>query len=135
MQDIIQAALMLDQHALNWQLELSPEDGRTFAQHCLSYNRSTRENVTALVEMVDQAVPPMNFGGDNPNNGKPCHYYRVGNESSRVIYLLIYKGLAPKLDWIALEKHLGHIAKECCVDEYWVTVNDDTKLIYRFWWD
>jgi hypothetical protein len=135
MKDIIQATLILDHCALHWQVELSPEDTRTYAEQCLSYNGSTHENVTSLVQMVDEAVPLIDFGGTNPNNGKPCHHYAVGCEGSRVIYLRVHKRLVHDLDYRALERKLDHIARQCGVDEFWMVANTGAEFIYRFWWD
>jgi hypothetical protein len=137
MNNAIQAALALDLCSTQWRVTLRPHELEEFAAHCMSYNNATQENLLRLIHMVSGAVPPMQFGEGNPNNGQPCHNFVIGNEGSRVVYLNIPKGLAPKgrINYAALSDRLDTIARECQADEFCVVEDRDNLYSYRFWWD
>jgi hypothetical protein len=135
-QDAISAALMLDTCSLFWQVQLEPDEMREFARRCTYYNGLTEDKLLYLLDSIDGLVPRIQFGPDNPNNGKPCYQYWIGNQHSRVLYLEIRKSLLPHpLDFAWVDNQLWTLAQEAGADEYKVVQNDDATFLYRIWWD
>ncbi len=95
-----------------------------------------------LIATINTIIPPMKFKSPtNPNNGKPHHTYLIGNEGSRVIYLVIRKFYLKKefqgkaFDYDDLAAKLDTLAEQAHADEYGVTRDTKDEFIYRFWWD
>jgi hypothetical protein len=140
----VQAALALDPLSTHWQVELTPEDAHLFVCAAEDYNNFTRADLATLIQRIDHAIPPIQFNPGNPNNGKPHHKYRIGNEGSRVIYLDIHKGYlkgrwAPA-DYDHLAQYLKALAVAAHADEYDIDQDidftpPDGLWTFRFWWD
>lgn len=136
MSEKVQAVLNLDPCALHYRVRLEPDEMRELAGQFADYNQATSEALVALVGKVDKLIPPMNFGGNNPNNGHTHHHYFVGREYSRVVYLEVIKAYLPdSFDYVALGKGLARIGREAGADETDITANDFGEFVYRFWWD
>ena len=131
----IHAALLLDPHSLRYQVEMTPSEALDFTGQLENYNDFYPESVAELLEKINDLIPAMQFAPNNPNNGRPHHTYRVGRESSRVLYLDIVKAYMPASDYAAIAHTLtawGHKAK---ADEAWVEEDSESMFTFRFWWD
>ena len=131
----VNATLELDPHSMVYTVEMSPDEARRFVARAMDYNDATPERLVRLVEQVNGLVPPMTFGGTNPNNGKPHHTVGVGRECSRVLYLKVRKFYMPDYDFSTLERRLDKLGREAWADESWTTVDDEHEFVFRWWWD
>ena len=133
---LVEAALALDPHALQYHVEMSPEEALAFESRLEGYNEFSANLVAELVKHVNAIIPRMDFGGDNGNNGHTHHAWRVGREHSRVLYLQFRKSHMPKdFDYKKLTKKLEIMGKMARADESDCTVNDESEYKYRWWWD
>lgn len=134
--DLVAAALALDAHALFYRVRLDPAEARSFARLRGNLAADDGSTLAVLIEAIDQAIPVMNFGPDNPNTGQPSHTYEVGSENSRVLYLDWTRSYATKdFDWPALESRLREIAEDAGADEFGPEEDGIFGFRYRFWWD
>ena len=142
----VAAALLMDGHAHHYQVKYTPEEAAELVAHLGDYNAATQDELSALLCAIDSCIPTMDFGGDNPNNGRPHHHYRIGREYSRVIYVDILAtyitapyGWAVD-DWCRLAARLEALGRKAGADEVAASwsgdIEDDTgELTCRFWWD
>lgn len=145
----VEAALALDEVSIDYRVEMRPDEAREFCRRAPAYNGFTEDDLTRLIDQVGEAIPPMEFGGTNPNNGKPHHRFHVGNEGSRVIYLDVdpsyFRTFRPGEDspwhgeavptFEGLEGLLGRYAEVANADEFTATRESDVRWTFRFWWD
>jgi hypothetical protein len=132
----VNAALTLDRSCLHWEVQLTLEEMRAFADKCSYYNDLTYGGFHQLVDAIDALIPRIQFLGNNPNNGKPCHHYIIGNQHSRVLYVEIRKPLTPrKLDYGDIESRLWALAREAGAEECKAVVDDAHTFLYRMFWD
>jgi hypothetical protein len=136
----VAAALVLDEHALRYQVELTPDEAIDFAANLRDYNEATASRLTALVQRINDLIPPMDFGllnGEpNPNNGRPHHTFRMGREYSRVLYVCIVKSYLPRdYDWAELVSTLDFYARHAAADEHGLSQTSPTSITFRVWWD
>jgi len=96
-------------------------------------------DVSNLVKRVNALIPPMDFGGTNPNNGQPFHTFDIGKEYSRVVYVSVvktyFKLMKKEVDLPAIFKRLEEIGSNFGADENEIFENDENIFVWRFWWD
>ena len=132
----VQKMLELDPIAHDYLVKLSPSEAMAFVSHAQEYNNIYREKLTRLIESISDTIPPMDFGPENPNTGRPHHTFEIGNENSRVIYLEIQKFYMPaSYDYAWLATVLKQLGSEALADERDVVQSDATKFRFRFFWD
>jgi hypothetical protein len=138
----VDVALMLDGLSTDYLVEFSPGEALEFVRRAEAYNEFTAQDLEKLVEQVNRLIPPMRFPNpENPNNGLPHHRFKIGNEGSRVIYLIIRKFyLKPefqgrRIDYAELARQLENLGREAHASECHVVVDDEYEFTYRFWWD
>jgi len=126
----------LDKRSIDYKIALDPDEAEKFLSKAEAYNQFTSEMLVDLVKKINELIPKIDFGEDNPNTGKLHHKFRVGNEGSRVIHLEIDKFYMPKeFNYNNLGADLEFLARKAKADEYWTIRNDNHKFIYRIWWD
>lgn len=146
--ELLLAVKKVNDAFLYYQIEVNSNNVTTILKHLDWYNEFNPARVEMGIGEINKLVPPMNFsetspGFSNPNNGKPHHKFRIGRESSMVLYLDINKFYMPKnFDYTLLENQLASVAKFMKADEFWTTENTEPTghysqgvFIYRFWWD
>jgi hypothetical protein len=132
---------IVDETFTDYAVTLTPEYAQEFVREAQDYNAFTHEDLENLIASINEIIPPMNFpdtpiSTNNPNNGKPHHQFKIGNEGSRVIYLVILKFYMPKeYNYEKLGKQLTVISKKCKADEAWSVQDDERNYVFRFWWD
>lgn len=92
-------------------------------------------DVADLVKEVNSIIPPMQYPGDNPNNGQPFHTFTIGKEFSRVVYVNVVKAYRKDINYEKLTKELRAVGKAYHADENDLHENTDGIFIWRFWWD
>lgn len=129
-------AVKLDKRFTNWNVRLTPKEAMEFCKSAEEYNNLTKKGACELIGEIDKIIPLMRLGKDNPNTGQSHHYYRIGREGSRVIYLEIVKTyLFVGFDYVVLGKKLFELGKKANADEHYVEKNTHLEFVYRFWWD
>ncbi|MEM3390672.1 MAG: hypothetical protein QW491_14890 [Thermoproteota archaeon] len=125
----VDLALQLDRVSSNFLVELSPEEALAFVERAGCYNGFTVEGLTELVSEVNRAVQRM--GG-----GCRLHKFVVGNEGSRVIYVVVPKfGSGERIDFLVLAELFDGLALKASADEFGVFEDSGMYFVYRFWWD
>ena len=141
MDKLIEAVLTIDEVSIEYLVKMTPVQAREFLSRADAYNAFTRTDLVSLVEAVDAEIPLMQFGPDNSNTGKPHHFYLVGNESTRVVYLVVNKFYLEErlqgqpFDYQRLVTTLRSLADRAHADETSVNRNDSDTFKFRFWWD
>lgn len=134
----VKAALALDEHSLNHRIEMDPGEALAFVKNDKSYNCYDTRKVSLMIRRINAIIPRMDFGGDNPNNGRPHHTFEIGNESSRVIYVVIRRFNLNGMDDDETMRLVGQIdqaAKDADADERQLRRFDDRVVEFRIWWD
>ena len=131
---IVDTVLTLFNQSLHFRVEVPLDDARVILQKMGKYN-DIPENLASLVDDLKQKLGPIEFGNNNPNDGKFHNItFMIGQESSLVIYVtshLFYR----KHDSIGQhEAMLEVLGARYHADEVDVTREDDT-VSARFWWD
>jgi hypothetical protein len=127
---------LMDIDILDWQVQLRPEAALAYSLLTEDYNDYSSANAARLVEAVNAAIPPMQFGEGNPNNGHSHHHFKVGRESSMVLYLEVSKGYLPKdFDYKALTHRLEAEGALALADEADVVEDEPSGYVFRWWWD
>jgi hypothetical protein len=133
----VDAMLSLD-GCLDYQVKCNQAEAECFLSQCEVYNDHDNADLIRLITTIDATVPRRQYNPGNPNNGLRAHDWKIGNESSRVVYLTIctYSGAYNGIDLDALVASLCTIAKGCNADEAWeVERRDGRSLTLRFWFD
>lgn len=137
-EQMIAAAVQLDPYALWYHIKMRPAEAHGFAS---KIGADWSPELTPLLTNIDDAVPPMDYGPRNQNTGKPHHFYMVGREKSRVLYLCIMRSYMPHdFDYDKLERKLRTWARMMQADEAWCvdypyTPHPQCWYCFRFWWD
>lgn len=134
----LDAALALEPLSLHYRIEYSPEEALALVCDLPDYNNAYSEVLVDLIKTINRAVPVMNFGGDNPNNGHMHHTFDIGREYSRVLYLKIAKTYVKAwspADWEKFIDKMRLAGLTAGVDEFMIMENDKSGLTIRFWWD
>lgn len=131
----IDLVLDLDRLTQEYRVRFEPQEAYEFLARAGDYNRATARNLSSLIERINGLVPPMRFPGDNPNNGHTHHWYLIGREGSRVIYLKIAKAYFPKpFPFENLYEGLKMFAESAECDEYDLHDQEESVEV-RMWWD
>jgi len=136
----LKAALMLDRASTHYQVEYTPGEAWSFVVRAEAYNNFTSDILSELVERINALIPPMQYGTDNPNNGKPHHRFQIGNEGSRVLYVEILKtylkGRWGDVEYERLATALATLGYGANANEASrVDGNSPARFRFRFWWD
>ena len=129
------AALLAMDSFLQWQVELSPDDAAAFLAKAQDYNNFTATGLVRMIRSISLCIPAKQYGPNNPNTGKMHHHFAIGNECSRVVYVVIDKPYMPgTFDYQALASTIERAAKKAGADEYTIA-QDDYWWKYRIWFD
>ncbi len=137
--ETVAAALRLDRVSHNFTVELSPAEAVTFTTNCTEHG-ITPKALTELVEFIN-AISPMRrprleCNGCADAKTYPVHYFNVGKEYSRVLYVTYPKGsLLPLVDWNRLRERIYTAAREHGADEITIVEDTDHALKIRMWWE
>lgn len=148
---VVDAALAVDDLSTHYRIEMAPDTAREFCRRADAYNGFTEDDLVKLIDRATALIPPMMFGDvspgwPNPNNGQPHHVFHIGNEGSRVIYLIVRTAYFLKFrpgsdsEWTTpptfdnLKRALSHLAEDCNADEF-SGQSDEHTWTFRFWWD
>lgn len=134
---IVDAAVEFDKMFHDWSANFDPEAALLFAKKSEVYNRMTRDGLVGLIQFINDNAPTQDFGDTNPNTGRSCHEYRIGNEGSRVIYATFKIVYVDKhFDWQELfEKIQAFAKKKAHADEFTLTRHEFNGWVVRMWWD
>ena len=140
MSAVITRLLKVQEDFLDIHVELTPEQAVEWAGRCPDYNGFDPAKVQRFIRAVNKLVPPMRFGPDNPNTGKPHHKWVVGREGSMVLYLKVIPTYLPtEFDYDELEGQLKALGEVAEADEFHYYRPDlsvrQWDLSVRFWWD
>jgi hypothetical protein len=131
---LVAAALVLDKVSIGFRVELRPDEALEFARRCTEHG-VTNAALVDLITAMNDTIPPMLFGPDNPNNGRLHHVFEIGKQYSRVLYLHVYKAYLPR--WT--RQQWGALAVQCKeasnADETDVLCDDSSRFTFRWWWD
>jgi hypothetical protein len=136
--NFIKISLAIDAISDDYQIKMTPTEAMEFVKHSGSFNRCCKSNLVRLIQRIGKFLPKKYYGPGNPNNGCPTHYFYIGNEGSRVIYVTF-----SKCDWVIQDAMLGgkrlnktmqKFAKEARADESMET-SANFEYKFRFWWD
>lgn len=133
----LNAIKTLNEFSLRWNVELSPEEAKEAVSQFGQVNEFDGEKVAEMIEEINEIIPTYQGFEGNPNNGRKVHKFKVGKESSEVLYLDISKLSLKSQDvsYSLLEKALKQIAKKYGCDEFWTVENTEYSFVYRMWWD
>lgn len=132
----IATLLNLDPRCLHWQAKVTPAEALEFSARSEQYNAWTPLRAVTLIEVVNNAIPPMQFGPDNPNTGQTHHTYKVGRSYSRELHVRIVKAYMPNdWDYTLLAAKFRSWGKDAKSDEADVTEETDGCFTFRWWWD
>lgn len=136
----VEAVSYLLEHNLHFRAEVSLDDATEVLRKFRHYNEIP-DTIGLLPKAVADGIGPVDFGGDNPNNGTFINLdLFVGNEYSFVVYVQsspsYRKGDTPERQMEVLEK----IGRDFCADEVTVETipgfaGGAASLRARFWWD
>jgi hypothetical protein len=135
--------IKLDNISLTHNVEMRPECARYWADQqfkkSCDVGPATGFGLSAwqtgrLIRLIDDTMPRMDFGLNNPANGRVAHTYKIGREYSRVIYVNLPKLYNTTADWKQTEKEIRILAKHYQADEIDV---EQTPVSFeaRLWWD
>lgn len=83
------AAVKADRLYKAFEIEMTPEEAGAFAVAV----QKDRGRLDSLISSINGVIPPVNFGNEHPQTGKPHHTYRVGRERGlRLLKIEIFKG-------------------------------------------
>lgn len=130
----VQAVSYLLENNLNFRAELSLSDAAQVLQAFRPYN-DIPEDIERIVDELCDKIGPINFGPENPNNGK-FHNIRIsiGNKSSLFIYIEMSHIYQKGRDFREYKPILEEIGGKFRADEIEVT-QSERKTAARFWWD
>lgn len=137
----IAAMLKIDRFSTDYRIQLDPTEAREFVSRADSYNNFSASDLNSLIDSINAHLPPMDFGicngQPNPNNGRSHHFFQIGNEGSRVIYLHVIHAYMPKgYDYQSLAATLESMGESARADEAEQVDTDNAhRFTFRFWWD
>jgi|GEM_PF-2644094 len=137
-EDVIKAALALDEVSHSWSITLDPETAITFAQQCLEINAAAPAALVELIEHVNEYLPRTDYGPDNPNTGKMHHDIAIGNDRGRTIDVKIDKHHLKQWsadEWRKLGTFLNLLGRALYADVSEATVDNEREYVFSYWWD
>ncbi len=142
----VRAALLLDLHSHDWKVKFCPAEALEFCRHAQSYNNCYAERLVALVKELDRIIPKAQYSQpDNVNNGSPTHHFVIGNEGSRVIYVVVEHHALTRLSKDETRLLAGAIqeaGQRAEADENHINsigrpgdFSPEGNTVVRLWWD
>jgi hypothetical protein len=122
---MLNAMHALDVGTLHWQVQVKPEEAEKFLSDAgdkLAHN---------FVVLANSRMPKAKWGTSE-------HWFKIGREYSRVVYLEMVKTYVRDFtrgQWAAVLGDLETFAKIAEADEFNVEQNDEVWLKIRVWWD
>jgi hypothetical protein len=127
----VEAALVMDKEFESfWLGEFTPAEALLFTSHNLDCNRCYKKYLHEIIRGAMKLAPKQ-------DGGLPILSFRIGNESSRVMYVRFCKIATHWREpgfWVFRLMRLQELA-EGRADEFTVVKNDSNELLLRFWWD
>jgi len=125
--NLIETLINLDGR-LHWNVTLNPIETLAFA-------RVVDPELAKMIREINELIPVINYGPENPNTGHTYHNFKVGRECSRVVYLELVKAYLPKnFNYFDLFGELTALSEKYGADEF--TIDEgDRSVSARFWWD
>lgn len=85
----IAAAAQVDRFFESYEIDMAPEEALSF----VATAPGDSDAVYVLIDAINRAVPPANFGPNHPRTGTAHHAFQVGRRhGDRVVVLEIFKG-------------------------------------------
>lgn len=136
MDKLVEALIALETAgSLHHQVELNPAQALEFAAGCEGHGVDN-ESLVELVQRINNAVPPMEYGPSNPNTGKAHHKFYVGKEYSRVVYVLLVGNYFPDKKEIARAvRQIEQIGRHLHAQEVSTRTEGADSQRIRLWWD
>jgi hypothetical protein len=131
---LVETVLFLLESNLHFKVSVPLPEAAEILRLVPKYNEIP-SNLSRLVEKIQLAIGPIDFGAANPNTGS-YHNIRfcIGNEYSLAIYVSSPKAYRPLDNHAVTASLLQTIGKKFGADE--VTVDHSGASIEaRFWWD
>jgi hypothetical protein len=137
-----EAVLFLLENNLNFAVQVELDQATEILGKCSIYNEIP-DTISELPRALANAIGPVDFGGDNPNNGGFSNLrLKIGNEGSMVVYLdsntFYRKGDSPERQKAAIEAVAAtYKADEITVEikTYELMGRDAATVKARLWWD
>src|SRR4051812_8985344 len=85
LEECIALAIQMDTSFEQWIACFNPNQAILFAERCEIYNRMTRKGMVDLIKHTSKTIRK-NVKLESHNH---CHEYYIGNEGSRVIYVVL----------------------------------------------
>jgi hypothetical protein len=122
---------------LHYKIQLQPVEARRVAAHADPHGVNWR-TLRNLIRAIDRIIPRINFGKNNPNNGRTFHTYFFGKEGSRVLYVeLIHaylKGGDAVVEIGKIELALRALVAQTGAEEFDAD-HQPGSTTFRIWWD
>jgi hypothetical protein len=135
---VVDHIIALDADCKHYLVEITQDMAVDWSNRSPVCNRLLRNNLVAMVDYINKTSPKQNYGKGNPNTGSVSHTFKVGNEFSRIVYV-VYKKPYCKLDetaWLQFAVDILARAKNIGKpDEAIMESNTNELLTLRFWWD
>lgn len=77
--------------AHNHRIELPWDEAMHYIRRIEAYNNFEWAKVQTAMSLIDQMIPPCDYGKDNPNTGSRNYKIEIGRANSPVIYLKRYE--------------------------------------------
>jgi hypothetical protein len=117
----------------------TPQDALQFVKAVQPYN--SMKDLPKLIESINRIMPRCGYSLPAQQD-PPCHFYRIGNESSLVIYVHLRSDdmhkLGGPLKTCQFVEQIKNMATEAGAQEFHVCSMDPMKfegLKLRIWWD
>lgn len=126
--------LAVDSEFLRYSVEVDPDVAEEFLSKAEEYSDMLK--MGRMMQKINRIIPKMNFGGDNPNNDAHTHTVKIGNECSRVIYIILKKHYLKSINIEKLCSDIEAIGQDHGADEVsFVNNESDFCAQVRLWWD
>ena len=128
------AAITVDRLFKAYEIEMDPEEAKTFAE--LAPLAGVRSNalLAGMIDAINRAVPPIDFGSEFPQTGKPHHAFSIGRHRGQRIVTVSLSNLyfKPGFDVIELVKEVQWYGQEAGAEIVWVPENN-MHSVQMFW--
>ncbi len=134
---LLQAAEATDNVSNSYRIEFTPEQAVAFLETADPQSQCWNSHLANFARAINEAVPRIQFGNQNPNDGQFHHRFLIGREYTRVIYLDIAKAYLRDVvkDMNGFISELKKIGRDYHAYEVEVERNDDGAILIRYWWD
>lgn len=135
---VVTNIIALDEDFEHYLVEITPDMAVDWANRSPVCNRLTRNNLVAMIDYINKTSPKEHHGKGDPLTGKVCHTFKVGNEFSRIVYVVYRKPYCKmeEKDWLQFAIDVLTRAKSIGkADDAIMESSSQTLLTLRFWWD